>query len=292
MSPRTMVLYNDEVSIPINLPKYGSEVKIHMPIQTFKAEDGSYSFFDPRKSGLTGQYDYRTCSTTLWNSPGGKESLNGFLINFLLGRACDFTLSLGSEPTGFFPGGPDWGDKGDFTVRVISRDQTGAMLAPKLWFEDNAEIVIVGHPAYSLPAQVQQGPFEIGSIQGLLMPQSGFKPKADYNFSTGLSVSGIPHSLDSTNKSDTWESTWDQDLNTSNAAALINYLITNRDQNLAIVAPSKFYPYGVDQGDTGIYSAKFLGSENTGSEIVISVKHIGFNQWIMPIQTWMIAKLS
>ena len=288
-----MTLKQGAVEIPVNLPKYGYEVKIHMPITTQKACDGSYSFFDPRNpsNALTGQYDYRTCSATLWNSPGGKESLNVFLINSLLGRACDFTLSLGSDPTGFFPGGPDWGDKGDFTMRVVSRDQTGAMSAPWLWFQDDVQLIITGHPAYTPPAQFSQGNFEIGSIQNLMFPQGWFKPKTDYNFDTGLSVSGVPHSLDSTSKSDTWESSWDQDLNTGNAAALIQYFIVNRVQNLAIVAPSNFYPFGVDQGDSGIYSAKFLGSENTGKEIIISAKHIGYNQWILPLNFWCIEKL-
>jgi hypothetical protein len=289
---RTMTLKQGAVEIPVNLPKYGYDAKIHMPIVTQKACDGSYSFFDPRKTGLTGQYDYRTCDATLWNSPSGKEGLNLFLSGVTMGRACDFTLSLGSDPTGYFPGGPDWGDKGDFTVRVVSRDQTGAMLAPWLWFQDGAQLIITGHPAYTPPAQVKQGNFEIGSIQNLMFPQAGFKPKTDYNFDTGLSVSGVPHSLDSASASDTWESTWDQDLNTGNAAALINYLITNRDSNMALVAPSNFYPFGVDQGDSGIYSVKNIGSENTGKEIIISVKHIGFNQWIIPMNVWLKDKLS
>jgi hypothetical protein len=291
---RSMTLYSGGSSVTVNLPKYGYTAEIHMPITTQKACDGSYSFFDPRNpdTTLTGSYDYRICKGTFWNDPTIKAALNAFLLDPLGGRACTFGLSLGSDSTGFFPGGADWGDKGNFEMRIVTRDQTGAMSAPWLWFQDDVQLIITEHPAYTLPAQFSQGNFEIGSIQNLMMPQGWFKPKTDYNFDTGLSVSGVPHSLDSTSASDTWESSWDQDLNTGNAAALINYLITNRDLNMALVAPSNFYPFGVDQGDNGIYSVKFLGSENTGREIIISVKHIGHNQWVMPVNVWLKEKLS
>ena len=290
---RTMTLYNGGSSVTVNLPKYGYAAEIHMPITTFKASDGSYNFFDPRDpdTALTGQYDYRVCNGTWWNDPAVKAALNTFLLDPMEARACDFVMSLGSDPTGFFPGGPDWGDKGNFDIRVMSRNQTGLMFAPWKWFQDEPVFVIVSHPSYTLPVQYPQGSFEIGSIQNLMMPQGGFKPKIDYNFSSGISISGVPHSLDSTKYSDTWESSWDQDLNTGNAAALINYLIVNRDANMALVAPSNFYPFGMDQGGNGTFSVKNLGSQNTGKEIIIEAKHIGYNQWIIPLNVWCIEKI-
>jgi hypothetical protein len=286
---RTMTISQGGASVEINLPKYGYEAKIHMPMRSFHSSDGNYSFFDPRDpdTRLLGAYDYRTCKCTLWNNEVNKSYFNVFMLNATKGRAKTFTLELGSDPTGFFPGGPDWGDKGTFTIREIDRQQTGIMFGPWKWFQDEFEFIVVSHPAYTLPTEVSQGNFEIGSIQKLMMPQGGFRPKIDYNFSTGLSSSGAPHSLDSTKYADNWESSWEQELNTSKAAALCDYFVANREQPMAVVSPANFYTFGMDQYDSEVYEAKFLGSENDGNELVINAKHIGFNQWIIPINMWL-----
>ena len=286
------ITLDESYYVDVNRPNYGYETEIHMPISMQQSIDGAYSFWDNGyPSNGAGVPDYRVISTSQWqNDPTTKAALNEFFINTLKGRCENVTMSLGANPCGFFPFGPDYGDSGDFTVRLYDREQSGRLQAPYNWFEDNLKLVLVPPaPAYTLPTQQPQGNFTIGSVQNIMFPQNGFQPVAKYNHQTGLTKTGVPYSIDGPSVQDSFETSFDQQCNQSKAAALCALLTgsSGRTNDITIVGQSNFYAFGMDKGSAGTYTCKFLGSSNTKSEIIITVKHIGFNQFELPLNFWM-----
>lgn len=289
MSYRTMTFTAGANSISVNLPGFGYESELHMPIQIEHAEDGSYSFWDNNELGAA---DYRLCSTaSLQLPPAQKSIMNEFFRNSLKGRCETISLALGSDPTGFFPFLPDKGDIGTFTVRLIDRKQSGMLLRPWKWFQDDIVMIMVSSPAYTAAAGIDQGPFRIGDISGLLFPQEGIKPEPSYQFLTELSRSGVPDSVDAPMAADCWSTSFEQNCNTGKAAALITYLRGRRTDDIDIEGPSNFYVYGMDQDDSGTYHSKLLGSSFDENEMVLKVKHEYFNRFTIPLSFWMKEKV-
>jgi hypothetical protein len=284
-------------SFTVNRPAWGYEVEIHMPITVSKAADGTYGFFDPvDEDGYAGTYDYRVLSSALWRMTAAqKTNLNAFMRDPALGRAVDFNIDLGETASGFFPGGPDLYDNGTFRVREVSREQSGRQVRPWRWFEDDGALVIVTpeddprdyYTAWS------QGKLFIGDIAtGFMYPQDGFKPSAQYSLQTQLLITGVPSSINGPVAGDSWETSFELLCNTKNAAALISYLTTHRTNDMTLQVPAYHDPFGIDQiAFYGTYTAKFLGSERTDREMILRVKHIGHEQFLIPLSFWMKGKL-
>lgn len=278
--------------ITVQKPWYGYEVSVHMPIITAEKYPFGYEFRDLFSDGSK---DYRVLHTAKFMLPAAQKSdLNDFFRSAQLGRCETVTLSLGATPSGFFPFGPDQGDVGDFTLHLIDRVQGGQLWEPWKYWQDDLSFVMVSAPGYSPAAGASQGTVSIGTVSGLLYPQDGFRPVSHYNHRTDLSVSGVPHSVDGVESGDGWETAWDQVCNTGNAAALIAYLTgaSGRAQAIDLTVGSDGYPYGMDKGDSGVYNSQFLGSERTGSEIVLRVRHDGYNRFTIPLSFWLNSRLS
>lgn len=275
----------------VSNPQYGYQVDARMPIITSRIKPFGYSFCDVDS---TGSYDFRVLTGINLLLSASQKSTFNLLFNSLSGniRCEKFILRLGNDPSGFFPFGPDYGDSGDFCVQLVSWAQGGMLFAPWKYFRDELAMVFCPDetwpkPEYELPAEVSQGSFEIGSVDGLLQPQRGFKPVSQYNYSkVGLTRSGVPSVVDGKQfYCDAWETSFEQWCNPSKAAALMDFLTgaTGRASAMNLVAGTNYYPYGIDKGSSGTFSSNLLGSENTGHEIVVSCKHVGVTRFSFPL---------
>jgi hypothetical protein len=274
-------------SIVVNTPEFGYESEVHMPIHLERAEDNTYSSWD---NDNTAASDYRILSTSSWKMPvSQKAEFNQFFADSLKGRCETITMNLGATPTGFFPFLPDMGDKGIFTIRIIKRNQSGILSDPRGYFQDDISMVMVSSPSPSndFVAEIDQGSFQIALVDGLLFPQDGFKPIADYKFSTILSRSGAPSSMDAPSLADSWSTEFDLECNTGKAQAVLSALLSTRTDDIPIYSPDGYYVYGYDKLSAGTYNSLCLGSSNTENEIIITVKHDRFDHFVIPLKFWM-----
>jgi hypothetical protein len=291
-------------SVTVNMPGWGYETEIHMPIAITQAEDGKYpdnGFFDPLNAAgtLLGTFDYRVLSSCLWRmTPQQKSDFNAFMRNVSRGRAQDMVMGLGVSNIGFYPFGIDMSDTDDFIVREINRDQSGKQMRPFRWSEDGMSLIMISHVGVSFSAAPSsQGKLFIGDIvNGFMYPPGGIKPKPTYAFATQLSVSGAPSSINGPLTADSWETSFDLYCNTYNAWALIDQLVNKtRTADIPLIVPDHFDLFGADQsvgGAGGTYTAKFLGSSRSDKEIVIKITHVGFNQFKIPLTFWMKSKAA
>jgi hypothetical protein len=282
-----LTTYPEEtVFVDVNIPQYGYELIYHMSIFSQVAADKSYSFFDPSPHGT---FDYCILRLNKWLLPETqKNDLNYFLNRAEKARGQNFFLRLGENPTGFFPFFPGQGDSGDFEVRLIKQEQGGILQRPYKYFNDTLELLIISYPSTGFSfSEIDQGPFIIGDVSGLMFPQDGIKPKTEYNISTGISSGGSPYSVDGPKSGDFYESEFEMTCNTYKMYQLTEYLLSNRSGDITITTPSGYYLFGSDSGSSGIYTCKFLGSEHSDNEIIFRVRHDGFDQWKTTITFWM-----
>jgi hypothetical protein len=289
--------------VDVYRPTYPYTSEIHLPIAMQQASDGSYpdnGIFDPPDSNnVIGTYDYRILKKSTFRIPvEQKADFNVFLRWATHGRAENFYLDLGDEHTGFFLFGIDKGDSGVFTVRIISREQAGPYMAPLRWFEDEIGLVLVSHTAV-LPTfdYSHQGKLKIGAAENLMWPQDGIKSKSLYNYQTGVTVSGVPHSIDGPRYSDSWETEFELLCNSGNTYNVVHEIVsTSRANLLSIVTPSNYFIYGMDQSDVngigGTFLSRFLGSSREDKEIVLSIEHTGYNQFKIPMRFWLSEKTA
>lgn len=278
----------DGTYIDVNRPSWQYDVDIHMPITISDIEPDGYSFFDVSNNGA---YDYRILSTAKLQLPAAqKANLNSFFKSTLKGRCETVTMALGSDPTGFFPFGPDLGDSGTFSVHVLSRTQSGQLLQPwKYWEDDIALVLVPPSPAYTPARGAIQGSLQIGTITGLMAPQAGFNPASNYKYQTLITRTGTPYSQDGREASDFWETSWDQQCNNGNASVLVAFLVSTagRTADITITTPAAQYPYGSDKLSGGSFVSRFLGSSRSKNEVIIKISHNAYNHFLIPLSFWM-----
>jgi hypothetical protein len=188
-------------------------------------------------------------------------------------------------------------DNGDYTVRELSRDQSGKLMRPFKWYEDDLSLVMVTRGGVSFSAYARsEGDFYIGSIgTGFMYPQNGITVSSTYCFDTQLSMSGAPSSVNGPLAGDSWEASFELQCNTYNAAALVEEITLSRTSDIILTVPDHFDMFGADQsllGAGGTFKTKFLGSSRTDKEIVLSMKHIGVEQFLVPMTFWMKEKIA
>jgi len=281
--------YGATLSAVVPTPEYGYSVEIHMPISISTSDDGTHSAWD---AATAGTYDYRVLTMSTWYlTEAQKSELNAVLHSVTDGRCENFYMDLGSTPTGFFPFGPDKGDYGEFTVRLLSQDQSGCLTAPQYYFKDTLSFVLVTAPAYTPPAHRVEGGLTIGSVSNVRFPDGGITPRTMYKYETDLSLSGAPLSLDGPAEATGFEADAVLIAGQSKASELVEFFIANRTTIFTLTTPAKYYFYGYDQGSSGSYSTMFMGSEIDEREIVLMITHDRFDQFTMPVKFWLQAKL-
>ena len=292
MSTRTQIIFsNGANSVTVNTPVWPYTCEIVMPISSTKDAQGSPSFFDPPASpanAAVGTWDYRTLNTGTWRIPASQQiALSAFFKDASKGRGENVTMTL-ETGSGFFPFGPDLGDVGAFIVRLLSQDQSGRLGRPWNWFENGVQLVLVTAPGgYSLPSQVSEGSLSIGTVSGLQFVD--YAPKTIRNIQHQLTASGVPYSMDGRTTGDSCETGFTQICNQGKAAALAAFMVSSsgRASDITITAPANFFLFGADNGSSGTYTAKFLGSSPNEKTVSIKMTHEKFNQWQFPLNFWM-----
>jgi hypothetical protein len=269
-------------------PEYGYEVEIHFPISQVKAADGTRSFYCNAPP-----YRILLASSFIMN-PQDKRQLDDFLR--ITVRGAGIVLDLGTDPTGFYPFGPDFGDYGQFPCCLTGQTPTGQLFAPFGWFGDDYHLVMTAQPiqtpAYAFGSRRRQGDFSItvGSVllNDLPYPENGFTVKNSYSYTTSLSKTGVPSTIDGRNSADNYVSEFELSLYRENAAAMVNAIADtfNNGVSLCTITDCGFYVFGINNGKKGIYdSCRFLGSsdDGAGNEIVVKVTHSTFDCFKIPL---------
>ena len=113
-------------TVEVDAPQYGYETELKLGLRYKEHAGAKWGIYD-----RTSAYDYRILkSATFQLSAADQALLNAFFLSPDVARGETVSMDLGDKPTGFFPFGPDKGDVGTFTVRVLSYVQSGMLLSP------------------------------------------------------------------------------------------------------------------------------------------------------------------
>lgn len=224
--------------------------------------------------------DYRVCKfTALLNSTQTQDLIDVYTDD---ARGTNVTLILDTN-SGFYPFGPDLGDAGSFSVRILNINANPVLEEPWQYFNTEIEMVMVSSPSYSLPTEVSEGDLQIGSITGLRYPPTFPRSVSSHFVSNIINDGGTPFSIDKTNQGDKLETTLSMLCNQSKAAALIDHLVnTVRDSNVSIVAGTRNWIFGNEGGTSGTYTCKFLNN-------TISINHEYYNGFSFDISFYRIS---
>lgn len=270
-------------SITVNPPQYGYDVEINLPMQMAVSCDSQYSFFDPPDSlGVLGTYDYRVLKNIKWKMPLSQQiAFQEFFRNAIKGRCENITMRMDASRGGFYPAGTDKGDTGDFIVRLTDQAQSGMLHKPWKYFENELEFVIITCPSYTLPAQVTEGHFQIGTVSGLRYPQNGFNIDVQKNFSHVVTQSGLPYAIDEGSTSDTWISSFDIEANESKSAALIAFMTgtSGRGSDITITSANTNV-FGAEKSTYSIFTTKMIGYP-------ITITHNRKGTFALPLKFWL-----
>lgn len=204
-------------------PDYGYQAVINMALDIVEHGSG----FSCNDNGS--QYDSRVCKNLIIHADYTNTlALYNFLNDPETGRGNTITMILPSGSQ-FYPFGPDYGDSGDFTVVVTNKKFSGQLDNPFKWYKTELELLMVTHPAYSLPTLVPEGIFQFGNITGLNCPTIGFEPEYKYGLKTVYNFGQKYSSVDTKFIKKTTKFTLD--CNNSNAAAILSMIASTTRGN-------------------------------------------------------------
>ena len=229
-------------SITIDNFQPGYTVDVVLPLHSRKLLNGKMKTWDDGSA-----YDRRILRAKTLISAAQHADIMDFFFDTNKGRCQNVTMALGASSTGFFPAGPDKGDLGNFVVFPLSIKTGQILQQPWLHFSDEMEFLIVSVPSYSLPATTNfsQGDFTLGSVSGLMQPQTGFNPETTPALAkqyTGGMQGGY---VDKGYGADTYLSKFSIQANHPKMAQLINYMTsTARGASFSITNQANLYPLG------------------------------------------------
>lgn len=257
--------------VVFSAPEVGYPMEIRFPFDFVKLDDKS---FDTRDEGI--QYDKRSSKHVFYLTPDEQSALNTLINSTARGKNLILTLPSGS---GFFPFGADKGDSGVFTVAAAFDGTPLIQLAPFRHFKCPMVFNNVGaYPAYTLPTQVPEGVFSIGTIDNCRMPQNLFMPKQDYAISIDFTESNRTEYVDRGTGGDSATTQFTLQCNTSKCAAILDYLTrTARVASFTITTASNFYAFGSDHGSDDTYTVRVLSN-------LLTVKHIKCNEFELSLE--------
>ena len=271
---------NTPTTIEINPPQYGYSVGINMAMHIKDTSDGKIAIYD---KGVA--HDYRTLSLSFLLNKTMHNSLMGFFNSQAIARGTGFTMKLGTNPTGFYPSGPDKGDVGDFLMQLMAPPiETTYRYNPWKYFVSKLLIKIVAAPSYSLPSRdgYSEGDFSITAygqteLTGLRFPENGLELRTIPAISTVVTQYGIPQVLDSGNNADSSECDFDIVANHPNMAALVHEITNHvRGTSFLINSHSSILPFGVLKEGYDCYAkltdSKLVITHNSETEFTTSIK--------------------
>ncbi len=253
----------------VNSPQWGYSTIIDLPFEIEKLDSGDYCIWD---HGST--FDIRKCKCTFLLPLAMANSLLTALTTDSLGRAATLTLILGSN-SGFFPFGPDKGDSGDFTIRVLNFSPKSSIGHPADMFPIEVEFQNIStYPSYSLPTEIQEGDLQIGTIIGLRYPQGMHEQNFSFGIKPAITYGSDVYFIDSASNSDSHDSLMGMSLCQNKAAALINHLTgTVRYNSLSIIPPANSYLFGRLNSSTATYTCQWIDKQ-------IEIQNPSFNNFV------------
>jgi hypothetical protein len=257
-------------TVDIDYPEWeGYSPVITLAIESVETADG-YDIWD---NGIA--YDYRVCKID--RSLLSETDCAALDVFFAGHRTAEIYMDIGTD-SNFFPFGPDKGDSGEFTVRLISR-KYGSFDQFKQ-FKKSYDLLMIDAPAYSLPSVTEQADFQIGTVDGLLYPQTDVISDRVYGVTTGISYGGDAGSIDIRRNIHTVSFT--QRCNAGLAAELVAFLTgaTGRSQDITIIAPDDFYLFDIANGASGTYICKLIQKE-------IICNQLDYEEWEIPLSFWL-----
>lgn len=268
VTERKMNFNDGSNDVEVYLPEWGYNTTIALPFDIQKLSAGSgYDVYD---HGAT--YDIRSCDCNLVLSATEMNSLNDIMYAEAKGRGKDVTLTMAAG-SGFFPFGPDKGDVGAFTVSCVITTSEAIGDAPYQYFRVGMRLTNTGSwPGYSAPAEVDEGPFGVGTVTNCRFPQQWFSPSVGRGVYAAILQNADAEYIDRGINADDWEASFQFESNESKAAAVIDYLLTVRSGAFDLVCPSNSYPFGREKGTGGTYSVRLIQDS-------IMITHIQHDQF-------------
>jgi len=266
----SIILASNGQSITIHGPQYPIETEIKLSVHIVTMPDSSYRFWDDGAF-----YDYRICNIKKWQLPEAQQiAFINFLYNSSSARGNDITMTL-SSGSGCFLFGPDLGDSGVFTVRVLSHDSSGLKMSPKRWFENEISLLLINKPAYTLPTSKTEGAMYIGptrgGVTGIRQPQIESKPNLSATASTEPTRGGMASVVDRGAGNDAYTSEIEIQGTQSKMAEVVQFLTTIRGTSFDISTPYH-YMFGTKCGKDGPWVSKLITDK-------LTIKHDSFNKF-------------
>ena len=259
-------------AVSIDAPLYGYTTEIQLAFEVAPMI-GRYAHADYGPA-----YDQRSLVASVhWMTAGAMVSLSELLRT---SRGEDITLRLGDDPTGFFPFGPDLGDKGNFVVFVDDCEAGGINDNPFRHFTPEVKLKLRTAPGYILPAAVYEGPFEVSGLK-FRWPQEGVSPKLNRARVQGYTRAGIPYGVDLGSNADLFTTEFNLEGGTANISAFLALMSqASRTDDIDIWGPLHYWLLGPEQGSSGGYHCRLLNN-------VLQVTHNRFNSFSVPLNFWM-----
>jgi len=258
----------DSIEIPV--PIFGYRTTVQMALDIQRLGDKQASTFD---HGVA--FDIRTFRGQLALDKTDQLTFNNFMntVGVDNGRAQDLKLDMITD-SGFFPFGPDKGDKGTFTVSFRTANKPGIGSGPYKFFPDEIIMVnVAAYPAYSLPSEIGQGNLTIGTITGNRFPPDWFEANTRYAAHHTILQGQTAKYIDQGVNGDSYSNAFEMVSNESKAAAVIDELTqTNRGGTFNLTVPADSFAFGRDKSDSGTYVVQMLSEE-------IEITHETFNRF-------------
>lgn len=269
----TLVL--DGTSFTLPAPEWGYTVSTVSALRLVPKLPRGYTVWDDGAA-----YDYRVCKCSWMLNASDTAVLATIARESIYGRGNTISMSLPVN-SGFYPFGPDWGDAGTFTVRILEFSQGKQLEEPYGHYNPKLAMICVTHPAYTLPSAIAEGDLTIGGVSNLRWPPDWPDASAQYDVGTQVTRGGVPYSVDKmTNR---YESAFGMICNHSNAAALINHLVaTVRSASIVITAPANTTPFGIENAGPS-YSCVWTNHR-------LEIKHELYNRFSFSLQFFMVSE--
>lgn len=266
------------VNLPFPVLPY--ETIIKLPFDILRMDDSTFeSGYD---EGTI--YDKRYCNLSFL-LPANDDVYNGSDIEhyatqeelttfiYTTARAKDITASF-PVSCGFVPFGYDKGDTGPFTISAEFTGTPAIQQSPLKYFKCNMSWFNSGaYPAYSLPSQINDGQWTIGTITNCRMPQNMFVPDKKYSVSVIHTESSASRYFDRGSLRESPFVKFTQQCNSSKCAALLYYLTSViRASTFSITTQDYYYIFGADHSSSDTYTVKLATNE-------IKIRHLGVDNF-------------
>lgn len=243
--------------VEFETPMYGYTTTLVMPFTISHMGGLVWRAWD---DGVNYDRRYLHCEWMLYKTLTAQ--LLDLFTNTAKGRGIYVTLKLGTTETGFFPFGPDRGDKGDFQCVLKNLIAKPSIGYPQDYFQVECDFIFTGsYPAGYTWTPASEGNLSIGTVTGLRYPQNMHDQEINYRVDVADTVNFSAYINDRTAGADSFVSSMSIDLLRVNMAELIEHLTgTVRIADLTITPPANAYMFGRENGD-GPFTCKWIDNK-------------------------------